>query len=146
LNQNAGCNKVKDGMDIALCAIDKENKTICFSGANNPLYYIHNGELEIIKGNRFPVGAYIDEELQEFTNHRFKYIEGDIIYLFSDGYADQFGGEYGKKYMSKNFKNLIMSIYSKPMQIQKEILEEEFVRWKGDEEQIDDVLVIGIRL
>ena len=98
------------------------------------------------KGDKFPIGAFLGENLQNFTNHEFDLKEGDIIYIFSDGYADQFGGPDGRKFMYKPFRELLISIHEKPMDEQKEILYETLTQWRGDEVQIDDILVIGIRI
>lgn len=135
---------VQDGMDIALISLD-ENK-LAFAGAHNSLYLIKNGTEEIIevKGNKQPVGK--SHNPRDFNTHYFDIKEGDIIYLFSDGYADQFGGARGKKYKTKNLKNFILSIKSLPMQEQRKALDNEFNNWKGSLEQIDDVCVIGIRV
>lgn len=146
LNQHHSSNKVKDGMDMTLCAIDFENKKISFAGANNPMYFVHNNKIQVIKGNKYPIGAYVGEELQHFSTHDIDYQAGDTLYMFSDGYADQFGGPDNRKFMYKKFRELLLSIQDKTMDEQKIILEERFANWKGDEEQIDDVLVIGIRL
>lgn len=146
LKQKRGKYSVKDGMDIALCAINFEQKKIQFAGAYNPLYLIRNGEFQKIKGDKFPVGSFYGEELQEFTNHEFNLEKGDVIYIFSDGFADQFGGPDGRKYMYKPFRELLISIHEKPMEEQKQILHETLIEWQGDEVQVDDILVIGVRI
>ena len=143
-NLKSDDNIVRDGMDIALCSIDFENKHLEFSGANNPLYIVRNNELLITKGDKQPVGNHYNEK--PFTNHSIPIKNGDLIYSFSDGFADQFGGEKGKKFMYKQFKNLLLSIADKPLIRQQEILNEAFEIWKGDLEQIDDVCVIGVRV
>src|SRR5690606_32184320 len=98
-----------------------------------------------IKADRFPIGSF-SENAQTYTNHQFKLNHGDTIYLFSDGFADQFGGPQGKKFRYKQFKQLLLAIYDKPMEQQHTILQQTFNQWKGNIEQIDDVIVIGSRL
>ncbi|MCK4664557.1 MAG: SpoIIE family protein phosphatase [Bacteroidales bacterium] len=146
LRQKKGVSNVKDGMDIALCTIDYENKKLQYAGAYNPLYFIRNNEFVKIKGDKFPIGAFIDENIQEYTNHDIDIQEGDIIYIFSDGYADQFGGPDSRKFMYKPFRELLIKIHNKPMDEQKEILEKVLSDWKGNETQVDDILVIGIKI
>jgi serine phosphatase RsbU (regulator of sigma subunit)/Tfp pilus assembly protein PilF len=139
---------MKDGMDIALCAIekgDKDNVTIEFSGANNPLWIFRkNGAFEEIRGDRQPIGYF--EKQKPFTNSSITLEKGDTIYIFSDGYADQFGGGKNKKFKSSNLKKKLLSIQSSSLEVQKEILEKEFEEWKGDFAQTDDVCVIGVKV
>jgi len=137
-------NNVKDGMDIALCSIDYATKKLQFSGANNPLYIVRKGALIEIKGDKQHIGKHHKES--PFTNHIVDIENDDCIYLFSDGYADQFGGPKGKKFMYKQFKALLVKIASEPVDKQKEILFETFKNWKGELEQIDDVCVIGVKI
>ncbi|MBI3133723.1 MAG: SpoIIE family protein phosphatase [Bacteroidetes bacterium] len=167
---------VRDGMDIALCALDRERNLLYFAGAKNPVYIVRqsgdaacfgteiteknlvkseNGEVHLyeIKGDKHPIGAFMDEELIPFTNKKISVQKGDMIYVFTDGFADQFGGTSlpeskgkGKKFTYKRFKQLLMNIASKPADEQHKILRNEFVSWKGETEQIDDVLVIGVRV
>gem|GEM_PF-3113785 len=146
LNQDPLTKKVKDGMDMTLCAIDTQKKVVQFAGANNPIYFVSQNELRIIKGDKFPIGAFAGEALRDFTNHEIAYTPGDILYLFSDGFADQFGGPRNKKFMYKQFRELLLGVSSLPMENQREKLLDHFYLWKGDESQVDDVLVIGIRL
>ncbi|MFH1320240.1 MAG: tetratricopeptide repeat protein [Bacteroidota bacterium] len=146
---------VKDGMDIALCVLDlipkrdtvlnRGTHTLQFSGAMNPLYLIRNNELTEIKGDRMPIGIH-HLTIEPFTNNEKQLQKGDTIYIFSDGYADQFGGDKGKKYRYKPFKQLLVSIQDKSMEEQKAILDRTFEEWKGDLEQIDDVCMVGIRI
>ncbi len=135
---------IKDGMDIALCAIDRENMKLEFSGANNPLYFIRNGILTETKGDKQPIGHYISRK--NFTNHIFDLQKGDLVYIFSDGFADQFGGPKGKKFKYAQLKELLLAIHEKPMKEQKNILENSFEEWKGSQEQIDDICLIGVRI
>ena len=137
-------NNVKDGMDIALCSINAKSKKMEFAGANNPLYIVRDNELIEIKGDKQHIGKHHKEA--DFLHHSIDLKQGDHIYLFSDGYADQFGGPKGKKFMYKQFKELLISINDKPLNQQKEILDSTFESWKGELEQIDDVCVIGIKI
>lgn len=146
LRQTGKENEAKDGMDIALCVIDLEAKKMQFSGAYNPLYLIRDGELQQVKADKMPIGIHFKEK-SSFTLHELDMQKGDTFYIFSDGFVDQFGGEEGKKFMSKNFKRLLLSMQDKTMDEQKEILDKKLVNWIGtDYEQIDDVLVIGVKV
>lgn len=137
---------VKDGMDLALCSLDIEKKTLEFAGANNPLWIIRNKALIEIKGDKFPVGIFVGEKLNKFHEHKINLQKNDSIYIFTDGYADQFGGEKGKKFKYSKLKELLLSISGEPMEKQKEILDETFETWRGNLEQVDDVCVIGLRI
>ena len=97
-------------MDVTLIAIHKHSNEVLFAGANNPIYIVSNGELKQIKGDKFPVGAFVEDQIQNFTTKRFTVEKGDLIYLFSDGYADQFGGEKGKKYKYSPFQEKLNAI------------------------------------
>ncbi len=165
LRQEVDSDAIKDGMDISLCTFDKKTGILEYAGAYNPLYVISSKKLEVIEGdevepnmtdenglmlfevkaNRFPIGSY-SEGTNEFSKHSFKLNKGDTVYLFSDGYADQFGGEKGKKFRYKQFKQLLLSINANTMEEQHKILTDSFIDWMGDLEQIDDVIVIGSRL
>ena len=145
LKQNDTNSKSRDGMDIALCAFDLSNKKLQFAGANRVLYKISNGELTEYAPTKSAIGGFTSEDF-EYGNTIIKYAKGDTFYLFTDGYADQFGGDAGKKLMTKNFKTLLLSIADRSMLVQKEEIGKTFKKWKGDFEQVDDVLVIGIRV
>jgi len=132
-------------MDIALCILDKKTMTLEYAGAYNPLYHFRNGKLNEYKADRMPIGIYHVEK-ETFTNHKIAIQPGDTIYIFSDGYADQFGGPAQTKFKSTNLKKLLTEIVNQPMNKQKEILEEKFNEWKGDLDQLDDVILMGIRL
>jgi len=134
--------EVRDGMDIALCSLN-EGK-LEFSGANNPVWIIRNGEVLETKGTKQPVGKH--DIRRTFDNHLINLEVGDSIYIFTDGYVDQFGGEKGKKFKSKAFKELLLSIQSKSMAEQKNVIEQNFESWRGELEQVDDVCVIGVRV
>ncbi len=144
LRQGEGRNDSKEGMDIALCIVDFENKQMQFAGAHNPLYLIRNNELIQYKGDKMPIGIHRNAH-KSFTNNKISLQEGDMFYMLSDGFTDQFGGETGEKFLPKRFKNLLMNIHHKPMEDQHEILENEFNDWKGNRQQLDDILVMGIR-
>lgn len=137
-------NIVKDGMDISLLCIDLKNKNINWSGANNPLWYIQNNELKVIKADKQPIGK--TDYPKSFTTHQIEYKENTIFYLFTDGLADQFGGPQGKKFKYKQFEELIFSIKDKPLNEQSDCINRCFEDWKGKLEQVDDVCVIGIKI
>ncbi|OQY00007.1 MAG: hypothetical protein B6I24_00930 [Bacteroidetes bacterium 4572_128] len=137
-------NETKDGMDLTMCIINRKTNELQFSGANNSMYLYRNNELIEFKGNRQPIGIYIKEK--PFTNYEIQLQENDVIYTFSDGYIDQFGGKKGKKFMKKRFKKLLLEINHKDMSEQKQILDKIFGKWKGNLNQIDDVLVIGVKI
>ncbi len=149
LNQNAEEFERRDGMDITLCAITQQSKTIQYAGANRPLWIYRknrNYDLEITKATKFPIGGLELEENRIYQNHCITVEEGDCLYLFSDGYADQFGGPKGKKFMLTNLQKIIREGIELSMAQQKQSLETAFTTWKNDAEQIDDVLVIGLRI
>ncbi|NOR87766.1 MAG: tetratricopeptide repeat protein [Bacteroidales bacterium] len=135
---------VKDGMDMSLLSIDLDTNDIEFAGAQNPLYIVNEGGLEEIKGNKQPIGSSL--EVKVFDNHEVKTQKGDMVYLFTDGYIDQFGGPKGKKFMRKKFKELLQSIHKLDVKTQKLHLDNTIKDWMKDEEQLDDILVIGIRV
>lgn len=136
---------VKDGMDISICVYNTDTNELLWSGANNPLWIVRNqaAEIEVIAPNKQPIGIY--EKNTEFTSHLIKINEGDSVYLFSDGYADQFGGEKEKKFTTTRFKNAILGMQNQTMIEQKESLTKTFEDWKGDLEQLDDICVIGVK-
>ncbi|MFH2096097.1 MAG: SpoIIE family protein phosphatase, partial [Bacteroidota bacterium] len=134
----------KDGMDVAVVTINPDLETIEFAGANNPLYLIRNQELIEKKGSKMPVA--IHEIMDYYENHVIPIEKNDTLYIFSDGFPDQFGGPQGKKFKYKPFKELLISIQDNPMTEQEQILIETFENWRADYEQIDDVLVIGIKI
>jgi phosphoserine phosphatase RsbU/P len=146
LNENQNDTSIKDGMDMALCVFNFEEKKVEFAGANNPMVLIRDGEVKIYRGDRFPIGVYEGSLPKPFTNNEIDIFAGDCIYLFSDGYPDQFGGPDGKKFMLKRFQELLREIHTLPMNQQKEVLVQKLNAWRGDNEQVDDILVIGIRV
>lgn len=144
LKQNETENR--DGMDIALCVIDKVNQKIEFAGAKNPLIYVHNNEFERIKGDKMPIGGVQKEKERIFTKHCLTFDENTAVYMFSDGYQDQFGGEKGRKFLSKRFLSLLEYVSKEPMRNQKSILNHTIQDWMGaSHKQVDDILVMGIR-
>ena len=149
LRQHGQAEESKDGIDMALCVLDEKNNTLQYSGANNPMYLIRhiNGcpELTEFKPDRMPLGYY-PGRFKTFKNQDIKLEYGDVFYLFSDGFMDQKGGKDNKKFMSRKFKDLLLRIHQEPMQDQKKILEKTIKDWMGDNSQIDDILVIGVRV
>jgi serine phosphatase RsbU (regulator of sigma subunit) len=145
LHQTYNESTVKDGMDIALCALHKKNNLLEFAGAFNGGYIFKKDNSIIeLNGNKTPVGAFMEEKITSFTNHTLALEKGDKIYIFSDGYADQFGGPKGKKLKYKKLQEYIKESLDLSMPEQKKHLEKKFTEWKGNLEQIDDVLIIGI--
>ena len=145
LNPEGSDEEAKDGMDCVLCAYDFENDLMHFAAANNPLWIIRKGELIEYKPDKMPVGKY-GEEIKHFSVQTLNLQEGDVVYIFTDGYADQFGGPKGKKFKYSQFKQLLLSIQNKTMNEQHDILAKTMADWKGSLEQIDDILVIGVRV
>lgn len=157
LRQSTEIGEMKDGMDMAVVSIDIEKLQLQYSGANNPLYIIRkkkdetNGEIIIektelieLKPDKMPISIY--DKMDKFNIHEFKLEQGDKVYMFSDGYADQFGGEKGRKLMYKHFKNLLLETSSLDMHQQGMLLESRFKQWRGIYDQIDDVTVMGIEI
>jgi serine phosphatase RsbU (regulator of sigma subunit) len=134
--------EVKDGMDIALCSLEKN--VLQYAGAHNPLWLIRNGEIVETKADKQPIGKF--DKTIPYTTHNFNLEKGDSIYIFSDGFVDQFGGEKGKKFKAKAFRELLLSIQSENMDQQKRLIDNAFEKWRGKIEQIDDVCVIGVRV
>ncbi|OFX37816.1 MAG: hypothetical protein A2X03_08650 [Bacteroidetes bacterium GWA2_40_15] len=145
LRQKGRKQEAKDGMDISLCVIDKSKKTVQFSGAYNNLYIIRNNELMEYHADRMPI-AIFDMEDSGFKTNNIEISDRDILYMFSDGYADQFGGPNNKKYKYACLKTFLLSIHRLPMQKQHQKLDEEFLSWKGNNPQIDDVLIVGLKV
>jgi ligand-binding sensor domain-containing protein/serine phosphatase RsbU (regulator of sigma subunit) len=139
---------IKDGMDLSMCVFDKSLKNLEFAGAFNPLYLVRDNKLIEFKADHFSIGA--DNELlvepKKFIKHPFELNPGDMIYMFSDGYADQFGGPEGKKYKHRRFRHLLLNIHQLPTERQQTLIDENIEDWRGNQEQIDDILVIGIRV
>ena len=147
LRQSSSDDSIRDGMDIALCSVDTINSNLKYAGANRPLWIIRNGhtELEEIKSTKNAIGGFTDDS-QHFDTQEIKLQQGDTFYIFTDGYADTFGGQDGKKLTTKKFKEILLDIQHKTMQEQEEHLNNFIENWKAGIEQVDDILVIGIRL
>ncbi|MCC6372005.1 MAG: SpoIIE family protein phosphatase [Bacteroidia bacterium] len=150
LNKYGEVGDRKDGMDINVCRLDTTTNTLTFSAANNNLYVVRNvaeseeERLEVYKANRQPCGYYILDK--PFTAETIQLNPGDCIYTFTDGYADQFGGPKGKKFRYKQFEQMLLKNSRLPMQEQNEILNATMIEWRGTHEQVDDILVIGVRV
>ncbi|MBI5010878.1 MAG: SpoIIE family protein phosphatase [Bacteroidia bacterium] len=145
LHQTGRNKEARDGMEIALCVIDKVKWKLQFSGAFRPLYILRKGEIHEMNGDNMPIGLYEEEDIS-FTNKEMQFEKDDMIYLFTDGYIDQMGGESRKTYKSQNFKKLLLSIHNNSMTEQKEILEKNYNDWRGMNDQIDDILIVGIKM
>mgnify|MGYP001792282121 FL=1 len=137
---------INDGMDMALIAFDRKNCSLDFAGAYNPLYVVRKGEVTVYKGDRFPIGMTAIGDKKNFSNKNVDIQPGDMIYMCSDGFADQFGSAEGKKYKSGNVKKLLSVIGHLPVNEQRERLKKEILEWKGDLQQVDDILFIGTKI
>jgi ligand-binding sensor domain-containing protein/serine phosphatase RsbU (regulator of sigma subunit) len=137
-----------DGMDVAFCVIDTLEQTLTYAGARSPLYYVEHGELHIIKGNQYPIGGFVkDRGYNVYSSHTISLVNNPSFYLFTDGYRDQLGGEKGKKYLGKRFRNIIEQVSYMPMADQQVMLENELARWTDQKfEQTDDILVLGFKM
>ena len=135
----------KDGMDISICKLNLSKNSLEFSGAHNPLLVVSNGEMKTIKGDSQAVGLET-ESIKPFTKHNVKLQKNDMIYIYSDGYQDQFGGKKGKKYMRSNFKKLLLKISNEDEKKQNKLLEIELANWMKNEDQIDDICIMGVRV
>jgi len=145
LKQDSTDKSSKDGMDLALCIFNTDTFELQFSGANMPLYLVRKGHLEIFKGTNNPIGIYLKEK--PFERNQIQLMPDDNIYLFSDGYVDQFGGQKGEKFKLAHFRNALLAIHQSDMLLQKKLLEDIFDEWKNsNHEQTDDVLVLGMKI
>jgi serine phosphatase RsbU (regulator of sigma subunit) len=145
MHQTGSRDEAQDGIEIALCVIDLKLKSMEYAGANRPLYLVRDGEVQHKRPDRMPIGIYEQDPLP-FKKHTIKLKKGDSIYLFSDGYVDQLGGPLRKTFRAINFRKLLLEVQDQPMEKQKAILVENMALWQGEVEQIDDVLVMGIRI
>jgi serine phosphatase RsbU (regulator of sigma subunit) len=145
LGQTGQRDEARDGMEMALCVVDAKNRRLQYSGAFRPLYLLRKDELIMIKGDPMPIGIYNETELP-FTNKEVPFSENDMIYLFTDGYVDQIGGLDRKTFKTIRFRTLLKEIHSKPLDEQQFILREEHEIWRSGHEQIDDIMILGIRL
>jgi ligand-binding sensor domain-containing protein/serine phosphatase RsbU (regulator of sigma subunit) len=146
LRQDGAIDSVKDGMDISICSVDFSKKELDFAGAYNPMYLVRKGELTEYKADKVPIGKGTDKGDTKFVNQKINLETNDVIYMFSDGYADQKGGVKKKKYYYKPFREYLVSIADLPLDEQKQKLSSEFANWRGDVIQIDDVLVLGFKI
>lgn len=168
LHQKNLPNEHKDGIDIAIISVDRKNNILEFSGANRSIYIIRNNEIIELKGDRMPIAinnnidpfthTYFEftklgkpfltnqDELYPFTNHKLELFPNDCIYLFSDGYADQFGEKTNKKFKLNNLRDLLLKVHHEPMNIQSKILDQTHEKWKGNLEQVDDISVVGLKI
>jgi serine phosphatase RsbU (regulator of sigma subunit) len=137
---------INDGMDLALIALHKDSSTLEYAGAYNPLYLVRDGEVMVYKGDRFPIGMPTMEQKKPFTNVVIEINPGDMLYMASDGYADQFGSANVKKFKSVNVKRILSEIWDLPVQVQKERLEKEIMEWKGELPQVDDIMLVGKKI
>jgi len=145
LGRNATASqRMHDGMDMSVLSIS--DREVRFAGANNPLLLIGSNGKQLVKGSKYPIGSEQYDGAKVFELHVFERVKGDRAYLFTDGFQDQFGGADGRKYMSRNFRDLLHALSDLPMMQQRVVLQKDFQEWKGDTEQTDDVLVVGIRL
>ena len=149
LRQHGQRDEAKDGIDMALCVLDLRNMMMQYSGANNPLYLIRGEdglhELKEIKADRMPIGFYHGKD-RTFTNHDIQLEIGDTFYLSTDGFMDQKGGKDNKKFMSRKFKSTLLEIHDRPMFDQQDILDKTLSDWMGSNSQMDDILVVGVRV
>ena len=145
LYQSGARNGTRDGMEIALCIFDYDSWMLQFAGAFRPMYLIRGNQIQELNGDNMPIGIYEDEETS-FSIKEIPFRKNDIVYLFTDGYVDQIGGIKRKTFRAKYFRELLLEIHQNPMDGQKEILWNKFIEWKGDIDQVDDILVLGIRL
>ncbi len=145
LNKKGSTTEYNDGMDIGILVFDKEKKTAHFSGANRPLYQVRGAYIIEHAANNFQVGGVQDSSCKLYYNSNVEYKEGDAFYLFTDGFTDQFGGEKGKKFMNKKFSDLLIDLNPRNMKEQEDVLEKTFKEWRGELQQIDDVLIVGVR-
>jgi serine phosphatase RsbU (regulator of sigma subunit) len=144
LHRQGSRDEIKDGLDLALCVYDLKGHKLQFSGAFNPVFFIRDGSISKIDADQMPIGPYLDPEVP-FKRQEINVQSGDVFYLFTDGYLDQFGGEERKKFNTKRFRELLLRIYPEKMTKQKKILDETITNWQGTTEQIDDITVMGIR-
>jgi serine phosphatase RsbU (regulator of sigma subunit) len=137
---------IRDGMDMALCTFDRKTGILEYSGANNPIYIVSDGKMQVVKASKLTIGS-IQEEVRYLPEHHsIQLKKGDCFYIFSDGYADQFGGKDNKKFKTSRMQELLLSINQQPMQEQEKLIHTAFTDWKGMNEQVDDILVIGVRV
>jgi serine phosphatase RsbU (regulator of sigma subunit) len=145
LHQTGRIGESRDGMDIALCIVDHDNMQLEYSGAFIPLVIIRDNNIIQIAGDKMPIGVH-DEVLYPFSKHTVKLVKGDMVYMFTDGYADQFGGPFNKKFKMQPFLSLLLAQHTKSLIQQRELLYDTIMSWKGDNDQVDDILVMGFKV
>jgi serine phosphatase RsbU (regulator of sigma subunit) len=138
--------KVRDGVDIALATIDPDTLELQYAGAFNPMYMFRGKQFTEYKPDKISIGGYVEDKMKKYTNHVVQLQAGDTVYLFSDGYADQFGGPQGKKFKLSQMKALLLNMQDQEMHDQHRILDQTIETWKGSHEQVDDMLIIGVRV
>lgn len=146
LHHKNKADNIKDGMDISLCAIDKDKKLLQFAGAYNSLIMIRNNEIHVFNADKKAIGTWTEENKLGFKQHDIPILENDVFYIFSDGYADQFGGPKAKKFKTSQLKEYLLEIHQEPFETQKQLLNQKFESWRGQLEQVDDILVIGFKV
>jgi len=144
LNRDRSSDFIRDGMDLAICKLNKKTRVIEYAGAKNPLYVIRNSKLITYGADKFSIGE--DSSELKFSLTSVQLEPGDVVYLFTDGYVDQFGGELGKKFKYEPFRKLLLSIAELPSEEQHEVLYETIVKWQGGFEQLDDILIFGVKI
>jgi serine phosphatase RsbU (regulator of sigma subunit) len=146
LNQTSEDSKLRDGMDIALCTINFKTLELQYAGAYNPLFIVRGGEFIEVKGDNIAIGSYIENQTNKYNNHKIQLQKGDTIYVFTDGYVDQFGGPDGKKFKLPQFKTMLSTMSGVPLEQQQQIIEKAIEEWRGRLQQVDDILIIGVRV
>ncbi|CAG0959850.1 hypothetical protein FLAV_00640 [Flavobacteriales bacterium] len=146
LLQQQNVSKQDDGMDISICRIDKNNNNLCFSGANQNAYLIHNNQIQTLSGSIFSIGGFNKNYIKEFKEITVLMEKNTMLYLSTDGFADQFGGKKGNKFLVSNLENLFVELTRNPVSEQLKEIDRAFLNWKGNQRQTDDVLVVGIRI
>ena len=146
LSKSSDKKSMNDGMDMAVMALNLEDKKLTYAGAKNPLWYVRDGKILEIKGSKYPIGSSQYSKQKVFENTTIDILPGDMYYLFSDGFQDQFGGKQDTKYLKKRFRELLLSIHRLPLDQQKQTLQEELNNWKQNKSQTDDVLIVGIKM
>jgi serine phosphatase RsbU (regulator of sigma subunit)/Tfp pilus assembly protein PilF len=146
LRQKNDSEALKDGMDISVCALDIKLMTLEYAGAYNPLWLIRDNEIKETKADKQPIGVFLDSQPKPFSKHTIELQKGDTFYMLTDGYADQFGGEKGKKFKYRSLQQLLLSVHQKPAEEQRLELDKTFENWRGNLVQLDDVCILGVRV
>jgi serine phosphatase RsbU (regulator of sigma subunit) len=144
LGQNGTSAEVRDGMDGSIISFDLTNKTLVYSGAFNPMYLIRDNEIIEFKGDKMTLSFF--PKMDGFSSHEIQTRPDDIIYLFTDGYNDQFGGKKVKKFLRTQFKEVLIRHHKEPLKVQKQLLLDTYLDWRGKEEQVDDITIVGLKL